>query len=86
MAVHREPLETAPQHNAGTSLQVAVRSAAEGKGIYGGVAEASVHLFFLGTLQSTPGLSSDVQELLVSLLCSVPWWNFIWPAAISSIY
>lgn len=32
------------------------------------------------------GLSSDVQELLVSLLCSVPWWHVIWPRAIISIY
>ena len=85
MAVHREPLEAAPQPNAGTSLQVAVRSSAEGKGIYGGVAEASSASILLGTLQSAAGLSSDVQELLVSLLCRVPWWNFIWPMAISSI-
>lgn len=51
-----------------------------------GVAEASSSSVLLGTLQSVPGLSSDVQELLVSLLCTVPWWTVIWPRAIISIY
>lgn len=39
-----------------------------------------------GTLQPVPDFSSDLQELLVSMPCCVPQWNFIWPVAITSFY
>lgn len=62
------------------------RKSSWGKRYLWGMAEASSSSVLLGTLQSVPGLSSDVQELLVSLLCTVSWWNAIWPRANISIY